>query len=76
MSADAQTKIELLKENRNYEKKFGYIFIVFATGKSAIEMLDLLRLRMENSPEMELHIAAQEQNKITNLRLKKMLSDA
>ncbi|MBL4824284.1 MAG: 2-oxo-4-hydroxy-4-carboxy-5-ureidoimidazoline decarboxylase [SAR324 cluster bacterium] len=76
MSADAQTKIELLKESRNYEKKFGYIFIVFATGKSAIEMLDLLRLRMENSPEMELHIAAQEQNKITNLRLKKMLSDA
>jgi len=39
-------------------------------------MLNLLTLRMENSPEMELHIAAQEQNKITNLRLKKMLSDA
>ena len=73
-SADEQTKLELVKQNRKYLEKFGYIFIVCATGKSAAEMLELLLIRLVNFPEMELEIAAAEQNKITNLRLKKMLS--
>ncbi len=60
--------------NRAYEKKFGYIFIVCATGKSAEEMLDLLRARLGNKSEKELLIAMGEQEKITRLRLEKLLS--
>jgi 2-oxo-4-hydroxy-4-carboxy-5-ureidoimidazoline decarboxylase len=55
--------------NREYEQKFGYIFIVCATGKSADEMLTLLLARLPNPPEIELPIAAEEQAKITELRL-------
>ena len=73
---DASVKVlEALAEgNRAYEEKFGYIFIVCATGKSAGEMLELLRRRMGNDPEKELVIAMGEQEKITELRLKKLLS--
>ena len=70
-----QVKLELEKQNCKYEIKFGYIFIVCATGKSAEEMLDMLQHRLENSPLIELNIAACEQNKITNLRLNNMLAD-
>ena len=76
MSADEQTKLKLKTENQKYAEKFGYIFIVCATGKSASEMLEMLRIRLENSPETELEIAAGEQMKITNLLLNKMLRDA
>ncbi len=76
MTATESIKQELEKHNREYEKKFGYIFIVCATGKSAQEMLDLIRQRLKNTPQIEINIAAWEQNKITNLRLKKMLEDA
>lgn len=55
--------------NRDYEQKFGYIFIVFATGKSADEMHALLRERLRNLPDTELKIAAAEQAKITRQRL-------
>ncbi len=64
---------DLAESNRLYEEKFGYIFIVCATGKSAGEMLALLKVRLENDPEAELLIAAKEQNKITRLRLEKLL---
>lgn len=67
--------IEALAEgNRLYEEKFGYIFIVCATGKSAAEMLELLQGRLQNKPGVEIKIAAAEQNKITKLRLEKLLS--
>ena len=67
--------IEALAEgNRLYEEKFGYIFIVCATGKSAAEMLELLQGRLQNKPGIEIKIAAAEQNKITKLRLEKLLS--
>jgi 2-oxo-4-hydroxy-4-carboxy-5-ureidoimidazoline decarboxylase len=56
------------------KKKFGYIFIVCATGKSAKEMLEMLRKRLPNSPEVEIKIAAREQNKITHLRINKLFS--
>jgi 2-oxo-4-hydroxy-4-carboxy-5-ureidoimidazoline decarboxylase len=62
----------LAKENQEYEDRFGYIFIVFATDKSAAEMLNILRERMRNSPEQEWKIAAVEQIKITNLRIEKL----
>jgi 2-oxo-4-hydroxy-4-carboxy-5-ureidoimidazoline decarboxylase len=60
--------------NADYEKKFGYIFIVCATGRSAGEMLDLLKGRMDNTPEEEILIAMEEQNKITRIRLEKLLA--
>ena len=59
----------LLEGNREYEARFGYIFIVCATGKSAEEMLELLRTRLNNDPETEIRIAAEEHAKICALRL-------
>jgi 2-oxo-4-hydroxy-4-carboxy-5-ureidoimidazoline decarboxylase len=73
---DASTVIlqAFSKGNHLYEDKFGYIFIVCATGRSAPEMLSLLTERLSNSPEDEIKIAMGEQEKITALRLKKLLS--
>jgi 2-oxo-4-hydroxy-4-carboxy-5-ureidoimidazoline decarboxylase len=56
--------------NRAYERRFGYIFIVCATGRSAAEMLQMLRERLGNDPETEIQIAAEEQARITAIRLK------
>ena len=64
----------LSKGNADYEEKFGHIFIVCATGKSAAEMLALLEARMPNDPKTEVMVAAEEQNKITRIRLKKLLA--
>lgn len=72
--ADGETLIELKDLNDAYEKKFGYIFIVCATGKSASEMLSLLKLRIDNAAEEELIIAAAEQNKITHIRIDKLFA--
>ncbi|GEO08986.1 2-oxo-4-hydroxy-4-carboxy-5-ureidoimidazoline decarboxylase [Segetibacter aerophilus] len=73
-----QTSTEVLEAlaegNKLYEDKFGYIFIVCATGKSAEEMLVLLKARLPNDPHEEIKIAMEEQNKITQLRLQKLLS--
>jgi OHCU decarboxylase len=65
---------ELARLNRDYEEKFGFIFIVCATGKSTGEILALLRERLPNEPAVELPIAAAEQAKITELRLRKLLN--
>jgi 2-oxo-4-hydroxy-4-carboxy-5-ureidoimidazoline decarboxylase len=65
---------ELAAGNAAYESKFGYIFIVCATGKSAEEMLGLLQSRIGNDAETELKIAMIEQNKITHLRLEKLFA--
>ena len=64
---------KLARLNRAYEEKFGFIFIVCATGKSSDEILALLEQRLTNVPETELPIAAAEQAKITELRLRKLL---
>ncbi len=72
-TASKNTIEELAKLNEAYEIKFGFIFIVCATGKSAEEMLRLIQLRMNNSKNQELENAMKEQNKITLLRLKKIL---
>lgn len=64
----------LAEGNNLYEAKFGYIFIVCATGKSAEEMLALLNTRLNNVPHEEIGIAAGEQAKITRIRLEKLLS--
>jgi len=65
----------LAQGNAAYEQKFGYIFIVCATGKSAPEMLALLEQRLPHPPTLELKIAAEEQRKITQIRLGKLLDD-
>ena len=65
---------EMLAEvNREYEKRFGYIYIVCATGKTAEEMLAIARDRLRNDAETELKVAVEEQRKITRLRLEKLL---
>ncbi|HIG59262.1 MAG TPA: 2-oxo-4-hydroxy-4-carboxy-5-ureidoimidazoline decarboxylase [Gammaproteobacteria bacterium] len=58
--------------NQLYERRFGFIFIVFATGKSAEAMLALLRKRLNNNRNLELETNALEQNKITLLRLRRL----
>ena len=72
-TASAGTLDALAERNREYEKRFGFIFIICATGKSAEEMLTMLELRMSNDYEDELQVAAEEQRRITQLRLKKLL---
>jgi 2-oxo-4-hydroxy-4-carboxy-5-ureidoimidazoline decarboxylase len=67
--ADEVTLRALRDANTAYRERFGFIFIICATGKSAAEMLDALRRRLDNDPSTELAIAADEQAKITRLRL-------
>ncbi len=72
--ASAQTMNELAERNREYEDRFGFIFIVCASGKSSEEMLELINERIRNDAETELRSAAAEQSKITRLRLEKLLN--
>lgn len=74
--ADESILKRLHEGNKVYENKFGYIFIVCATGKSASEMLSLLEERLKNDPEAEIEIAAGENLKITKLRLEKLCKEA
>jgi len=69
-AADTQLD-ELERLNRAYEERFGYIFIVCATGKTADQMLEALRARLDNPPGVEIRAAAEEQRQITRLRLLK-----
>jgi OHCU decarboxylase len=71
--AHASVQHALGEANREYERRFGHTYIVFATGKSAPEMLAILRERLANDPDTELRVAAAEQAKITRLRLLKLL---
>ena len=73
-AADEATLDALAKGNADYEARFGFIFIVCATGKSAAEMLALLNARLPNDRAAELRIAAAEQAKITKIRLEKLLT--
>ncbi len=70
----ADTEAALAAANRAYEEKFGRIFIVCATGKSAEQMLTLLQHRLANDPSTELREAAEQQRQITQLRLRKWLA--
>ena len=72
-SAAANVLDKLTEANRLYEEKFGFIFIVCATGKSADEMLAIAQARLGNSKQTEMRIAADEQRKITAIRLNKLL---
>jgi OHCU decarboxylase len=72
-SAGEEARIGLARLNHDYETRFGFIYIVSAAGKSAGELLDLARSRMHNDRDTELRVAAEEQGKITRLRLEKLL---
>lgn len=74
--ADEAVIQALAEGNADYELKFGHIFIVCATGKSAAEMLAILQSRLPNNPDVELPLAAEQQRQITFLRLAKWLEEA
>ena len=73
-AADEETRLALAAGNREYERKFGYIYIICATGKTADEMLSILNGRLHNDADKELRVAAEEQRRITHLRLQKLLT--
>jgi 2-oxo-4-hydroxy-4-carboxy-5-ureidoimidazoline decarboxylase len=73
MDAEA-IKAALAEGNREYEQRFGRIFIVCATGKSGAEMLEILRRRLHNDPATELREAAEQQRQITRLRLERWMA--
>ena len=73
-AAEQATLDALAEANRAYEEKFGRIFIVCATGLTAAQVLAALRARLPNDPGTELRNAADEQRKITRLRLEKLLT--
>ena len=72
--ASQRIKGELVKWNTEYERRFGHVFLICATGKQADEMLREMEKRMNHEPAAELRVAAGEQAKITRLRLEKLLS--
>jgi 2-oxo-4-hydroxy-4-carboxy-5-ureidoimidazoline decarboxylase len=73
-TAEEAIKTALKWGNREYEQKFGRIFIVCATGKSASEILEILRRRLHNDDATELHQAAEEQRQIMQIRLKQWIA--
>lgn len=75
-NASRDTVDSLATLNRAYEQKFGFIFIICATGKTSDQMLSALRDRLDHDAATELRIAATEQSNITELRLKKLVNIA
>jgi 2-oxo-4-hydroxy-4-carboxy-5-ureidoimidazoline decarboxylase len=73
-TADEAIKTALKWGNREYEHKFGRIFIIFATGKSVAEILEILRRRLHNDEATELQQAAEEQRQIMHIRLNKWIA--
>lgn len=71
--AAAEIRRALEDGNRDYEERFGHVYLVCATGRTAAELLEDLRARLSHDPERELRIAAGEQAKITALRLEKLV---
>jgi OHCU decarboxylase len=65
----------LAEANRRYEERFGHIFLVCATGKSASQILEALASRLENDPARELDVASAEQRRITALRLERLVGE-
>ena len=74
-TASSALEDEMARLNRAYEERFGHIYIVCATGKSASELRDIALHRIDNDPHAELHNAAGEQRKIMHLRLEKIFGD-
>jgi 2-oxo-4-hydroxy-4-carboxy-5-ureidoimidazoline decarboxylase len=74
MQAPSETLAALGAENRQYEKQFGHVFLIAASGRSGDEILGELRRRMSNDPATELEEATRQLRSIVQLRLGKMLS--
>jgi 2-oxo-4-hydroxy-4-carboxy-5-ureidoimidazoline decarboxylase len=74
MLSDQEAKARLAEGNQAYEERFGRIFIVCATGRTSQEILSILERRMRNTPEAEVHEAAEQQRQITHIRLRKWLA--
>jgi OHCU decarboxylase len=74
-AASNEVKIALAEANREYERRFGRIFIVCASGKTSPEILRILRQRLHNDPQAELQESAEQQRQITQIRLKKWLRE-
>lgn len=72
--AEPETLTLLAAENREYEKRFGHVFLIAASGRTAAEILETLRRRINNDAATELRVASEEQRKITRLRLKALLT--
>src|ERR1700730_2008808 len=72
--AAPKTLATLAAANQAYQSKFGHVFLICATEKSAEEILGHLEQRLTNDPEVEFHTAAEEQRKVTRLRLEKLLA--
>jgi 2-oxo-4-hydroxy-4-carboxy-5-ureidoimidazoline decarboxylase len=73
--SDERILTSLSQQNTVYEQKFGFIFIVCATGKSAEQMLNMLNDRLANDRPTEIRNASVEQRKITHLRIDKLQAD-
>lgn len=73
-AAAAATRAALADGNRAYEARFGWIYLVCATGRSGDELLALLEARLASDPDTEMAVAAREQSRITRLRLERLLS--
>jgi len=74
-TASSIVRDRLAASNRDYETRFGYIFIVCASGRTAGDMLALLERRLTHDPAAELRVAAEEQRQITRLRLRKLVGE-
>jgi OHCU decarboxylase len=74
MGAGDATLAALAEENRQYEARFGHVFLISAAGRTADDVLAALRQRINNVPATELKVAYEEQRKITRLRLERMLN--
>lgn len=73
-AADDETRRAFAEGNKDYEAKFGHVFLISASGRSATEMLAALKKRLGNDAETELRNAAREQAMITRLRLENLLA--
>ena len=72
-TAADETRAALAEGNAAYEARFGWIYLVCASGRSGEELLAVLRARLGNDPDTELRVAAEEQRRITHLRLERLV---
>lgn len=72
--ADDAVKAELAEKNRAYDDKFGYVYLVCASGRTAEELLAILTDRLDNDPETERRVMRSELAKINRLRLERLLT--
>jgi 2-oxo-4-hydroxy-4-carboxy-5-ureidoimidazoline decarboxylase len=74
-AADADTRRALAEANRQYERRFGHIYLVCAAGRSGTDLLTVLRDRLQNGPEEEWQVVRAELQKINALRLQRLIAD-